>query len=211
MTQREEVENKHLNIKRSHGESDLTVEDHPVESLENHNSSHEVTTDQLGIQTRTVSVRHYSCSEDNINAISIVCDAREIVDNEKDTKDSTGIDDKSEVETGSDLQGKDSLHSETSHLEESYKFRIQDNCSPTIPNSDLDQGNDDINIDMAMTATVANKFDRASRTMDDVLDIANEEEAESRHLDEMRSHGESDTTVKIKPIESQEDMNSGHK
>ena len=57
---------------------------------------------------------------------------------------------------------------------------------------------------MAMTATVANKFDRASRTMDDVLDITNEEEAESRHLDEMRSHGESDATVKIKPVKSKE-------
>ena len=41
---------------------------------------------------------------------------------------------------------------------------------------------------MEMTATVAKKFDRASRTMDDMLDIANEEEAESRHLDEMRSN-----------------------
>ena len=152
MTREKEVEGKHPDIKRSHGKSDLTVEDQPAESLENHNSSQEEMTDQLGIQTRTVSVRHYSCSEDNINAISIVCDAQEIVDNEKDTKDSTGIDDKLEVETGSDLQGKDSLHSESSHLEENCKFRIQDNCSPTIHDSDLGQRNNDINIDMAMTA-----------------------------------------------------------
>ena len=113
-------------------------------------------TDQLGIQTGTSSIELYSCSESNNNAISIVCDAQEVVDKEKDTQDSTGIDDKSEVETGSDLQGKDSLHSETSHLEENCKFRIQDICSRTIPDSDLDQGNNDTNIDMAMNATVAN-------------------------------------------------------
>ena len=46
---------------------------------------------------------------------------------------------------------------------------------------------------------------------DDTLDIANEEEAENRHLDEMRSNGELDTTVKIKHIEPHKDMNSGQK
>ena len=120
--------------------------------MENHNSSHEVTTDQLGIQTGTSSIELYSCSESNNNAISIVCDAQEVVEKEKDTQDSTGIDDKLKVDTGSDLQGKDSLHSESSHLEENCKFRIQDNCSPTIHDSDLGQRNNDINIDMAMTA-----------------------------------------------------------
>ena len=122
--------------------------------MENHPSSNEVTTDQLGIQTGTSSIELYSCSESNNNAISIVCDAKEVVDKEKDTQDSTGIDDKLEVETGSDLQGKDSLHSETSHLEENCKFRIQDNCSPTISDSELDQGNNDINIDVAMTVVI---------------------------------------------------------
>ena len=65
MDQEEEVENKHLSIKKTHGESVLTVKDQPAESLKNHKSSLEVTTDQLGIQTRTGSVKHYSCSEDN--------------------------------------------------------------------------------------------------------------------------------------------------
>ena len=46
---------------------------------------------------------------------------------------------------------------------------------------------------------------------DDTLDIANEEEAENRHRDEMRSTGELDTTVKIKHIEPHKDMNSGQK
>ena len=133
--------------------------------MENHPSSHEVTTDQLGIQTGTSSIELYSCSESNNNAISIVCDAKEVVDKEKDTQDSTGIDDKLKVDTGSDLQGKDSLHSESSHLEENCKFRIHDNCSPTIHGSDLGQRNNDINIDMAMTAIVEKKFDRANRTL----------------------------------------------
>ena len=132
MNQSEEVENKHLNTEKPLGGSDLSVEDHPVDSLENHNSSHEVTTDQLGIQTRTGGVEHYSWSEDNNKAISIVCDTQEIVDNEEDTQNSTGIDDKLEVETGSVLQGNDRFHSETSHLEEICKFKLQDSCSPTI-------------------------------------------------------------------------------
>ena len=94
MDQEEEVENKHLSIKKTHGESVLTVKNQPIESLESH---------------------------------------------------------------------------KTSHLEDSYQFRIQDSCSPTIPESDLDQGSNDINFNMAMTATIANKLDRASRTMDDML------------------------------------------
>ena len=44
-----------------------------------------------------------------------------------------------------------------------------------------------------------------------MLEIAIEEDAEDRHLDEIRSNGEADTTVKIKPIESQENMNSSQK
>ena len=62
MTQGKEVKGTHPDIKRSHGKSDLTVEDHPAESLKNHISSLEEMTDELGIQIRTARVGHYSCS-----------------------------------------------------------------------------------------------------------------------------------------------------
>ena len=42
MTQGKEVKGTHPDTNRSHGKSDLTVEDHPVESLENHNSENQV-------------------------------------------------------------------------------------------------------------------------------------------------------------------------
>ena len=65
VTQGKEVEGKHPDIKRTDEKSDLPVEDHPVEPLENHKSSQEERTGQLGIQTRTASVRHYSDSDMN--------------------------------------------------------------------------------------------------------------------------------------------------
>ena len=63
MDHSEEVENKHLSTKKTHGESVLTVKDQPVDSLENHKSSLEEMTDKLGIQIRTARNRHYSCSD----------------------------------------------------------------------------------------------------------------------------------------------------
>ena len=63
MIQGEKVKGTHPDIKRAHEGSNLTVEDHPIDSLETHSSSHEATTDQLSIQTRKASVRHYSFSD----------------------------------------------------------------------------------------------------------------------------------------------------
>ena len=40
-----------------------------------------------------------------------------------------------------------------------------------------------------MTATVAKKFNRENGILDDMLDIAIEEEAENRHMDEMHIGG----------------------
>ena len=52
MTQEEKVKGTHPDIKRSYKVSDLSVEDHPVDSLENRSSSHEVATKSLRVRIK---------------------------------------------------------------------------------------------------------------------------------------------------------------
>ena len=47
MERDEEVENKHLSMKKTHSESVLTVKDQSIESLEKHKSSLEEMTDKV--------------------------------------------------------------------------------------------------------------------------------------------------------------------
>ena len=68
MTQEEKVKGTHPDIKRSYKVSDPTVEDHPVEQIENHKPSQKEWTDQLDTQIRTARIEHYIYSDKNQSA-----------------------------------------------------------------------------------------------------------------------------------------------